>query len=221
MNEQTTLIAPSILSANFSRLESEIKRVESAGAKVLHMDVMDGHFVPNISFGPGIIRTVNTFTDLVLDTHLMIESPDRYLEQFRDAGSDILTVHVEACTHLHRTVARIKELGMKAGVSLNPSTSLMTIEEILPYVDLVLIMSVNPGFGGQKFIETSIKKITTLARMIGEQSSPAVIEVDGGIDSVTIRRVVDAGARYLVAGNAVFGDGNIENNYTHLQSLIQ
>jgi ribulose-phosphate 3-epimerase len=149
----------------------------------------------------------------------MIENPDRYLEQFRDAGADILTVHVEACTHLHRTVAKIKELGMHAGVSLNPATSLTTIEEILPYVDLVLIMSVNPGFGGQRFIPTSVQKIQALSRMIKNSGSHAVVEVDGGIDSTTVREVVDAGAQYLVAGNAVFGNGHIETNLSHLQSL--
>jgi ribulose-phosphate 3-epimerase len=150
----------------------------------------------------------------------MIESPDRYLEQFRDAGADILTVHVEACTHLHRTVMRIKELGMKAGVSLNPATPLSSVEEILPYADLILIMTVNPGFGGQRFIESSIEKITRLAAMIKERGTETIIEVDGGIDMSTIGRVISAGAHYLVAGNAVFGDRNIETNFKQLQSLI-
>jgi ribulose-phosphate 3-epimerase len=214
------LIAPSILSANFADLQSDIRRAETAGAKVLHLDVMDGHFVPNITFGPGLVRTINSVTSLTLDTHLMIESPDRYLEQFRDAGADILTVHVEACTHLHRTVMRIKELGMKAGVSLNPATPLSSVEEILPYADLILIMTVNPGFGGQRFIESSIEKITRLAAMIKERGTETIIEVDGGIDMSTIGRVISAGAHYLVAGNAVFGDRNIETNFKQLQSLI-
>ncbi|MFZ4619729.1 MAG: ribulose-phosphate 3-epimerase [Bacteroidota bacterium] len=218
--KHTPLILPSILAADFSDLKHEIQRAESAGAKMFHLDVMDGHFVPNISFGPGLIRAVNSVTQLPLDTHLMIESPDRYLEQFRDAGSDILTVHVEACTHLHRTISRIKELGMKAGVSLNPATPLSQIHEILPYVDLVLIMSVNPGFGGQKFIETSIEKISQLSAIITERKLSAVIEVDGGIDKTTINRVVGCGAQYLVAGNAVFGDHNIESNFKQLQSLL-
>ncbi len=219
MIERKVLIAPSILSADFAHLESDIQRAESAGTALFHLDVMDGHFVPNISFGPGVIRTINSITKLPLDTHLMIESPDRFLEQFRDAGSDILTVHVEACRHLHRTVSRIKELGMKAGVSLNPATPLSLIHEILPYVDLILIMSVNPGFGGQKFIETSIEKITHLSVLIKENNLSTIIEVDGGIDSTTIKRVIDAGAHYLVAGNAIFGDRNIETNFKQLHSL--
>ncbi len=220
-NEKNLLIAPSVLSANFSHLEADIRRVEKAGASMLHLDVMDGHFVPNISFGPGVVRTINQFTQLPLDTHLMIESPDRYLQQFKEAGSDILTVHVEACTHLHRTVTAIQSLGMKAGVSLNPSTSLAAIEEILPFTDLILIMSVNPGFGGQSFIPTSFDKIRNLSRMIQERKLSTIIEVDGGIDAATIKSAADAGAHYLVAGNAIFGDGNIETNYQTLHTLIK
>jgi ribulose-phosphate 3-epimerase len=219
--KKEVLIAPSVLSANFANLEGDIRRAETAGARILHLDVMDGHFVPNISFGPGIVKAIDRTTDLPLDTHLMIEHPDRYLEQFRDAGADILTVHAEACTHLHRTVSRIKELGMHAGVSINPATSLTAIEEILPYIDLVLIMSVNPGFGGQKFIGSSLQKIRTMAMMIADCRSNAVIEVDGGIDTATIADVIDAGAQYLVAGNAVFANGNIESNFTQLQSYTQ
>jgi ribulose-phosphate 3-epimerase len=215
------LIAPSVLSANFAHLESDIKRVESSGAKILHLDVMDGHFVPNISFGPAIVKTIRRITTLQLDTHLMIDKPDLYLEQFKDAGADILTVHVEACTHLHRTVSRIKELGMKAGVSINPATSIGTVKEILPFVDLVLVMSVNPGFGGQKFIETTLAKIKALSKMIIDLKLPTVIEVDGGIDTITITKVIDAGAHYLVAGNAVFGDGNIETNFSQLNAFTK
>ena len=210
------LVAPSVLSANFAHLERDIHRAESAGAKIFHLDIMDGHFVPNISFGPSIVKTINGITNLPLDTHLMIEKPDLYLKQFRESGSDILTVHVEACADLHRTISNIKELGMKAGVSLNPATSLSTIKEILPFVDLVLIMSVNPGFGGQKFIETSVEKIKLLSTMIVEQKLQTVIEVDGGIDNTTIKKVIEAGAHYLVAGNAVFGNGNIESNFKEL-----
>ena len=215
------LIAPSVLSANFAHLESDIKRVESSGAKILHLDVMDGHFVPNISFGPAIVKTIRRITTLQLDTNLMIDKPDLYLEQFKDAGADILTVHVEACTHLHRTVSRIKELGMKAGVSINPATSIGTVKEILPFVDLVLVMSVNPGFGGQKFIETTLAKIKALSKMIIDLKLPTVIEVDGGIDTITITKVIDAGAHYLVAGNAVFGDGNIETNFSQLNAFTK
>jgi len=221
MLKKEILIAPSILSANFSNLERDIKRVESAGATVLHLDVMDGHFVPNISFGPNVIKTIKTSTKMVLDTHLMIERPDNYLEQFKDAGSDILTVHAEACTHLHRTITKIKELGMYAGVSINPATPLTALEEILSFVDLVLIMSVNPGFGGQKFIQTSIQKINSLSKMISEKKLSVIIEVDGGIDLKTAKNVKDAGAQYLVAGNAVFGNGNIEQNFTQLNSIIR
>ena len=215
------LIAPSLLSANFSNLERDIKRIESTGAMMIHLDVMDGHFVPNISFGPIVIKAINATTDLILDTHLMIENPDQYLEQFKDAGADILTVHVEACNHLHRTILKIKELGMNAGVSINPATSLKTIEKILPLVDLVLVMSVNPGFGGQKFIESSIQKINNLSNMISAQNLTTVIEVDGGIDLNTAKMVQDAGAHYLVAGNAIFGNRNIEHNYSQLNARIK
>jgi ribulose-phosphate 3-epimerase len=214
------LIVPSILSANFSNLEHDIKMVESAGATILHLDVMDGHFVPNISFGPNIIKAINATTEMILDTHLMIENPDQYLEQFRDAGADILTVHVEACTHLHRTITKIKELGLNAGVSINPATSLTAIEDVLPIVDLVLVMSVNPGFGGQTFIQSSIQKISNLSKLIKEQDLTAIVEVDGGIDLRTAKSVKDAGAQYLVAGNAIFGNRNIEHNYSQLKSLI-
>ncbi len=215
------LIVPSILAANFSNLERDIKKIESAGATILHLDVMDGHFVPNISFGPSIIKAINNTTEMILDTHLMIENPDRYLEQFRDAGADIVTVHVEACSHLHRTITQIKKLGMNVGVSINPATSLNTIENILPAVDLLLVMSVNPGFGGQKFIQSSIQKINDLSKMIIAQNLTTVIEVDGGIDLSTAKMVKDAGAHYLVAGNAIFGNGNIEQNYSQLNSRIR
>ena len=215
------LIVPSILAANFSNLERDIKKIESAGATILHLDVMDGHFVPNISFGPSIIKAINNTTEMILDTHLMIENPDRYLEQFRDAGADIVTVHVEACSHLHRTITQIKKLGMNVGVSINPATSLNTIENILPAVDLLLVMSVNPGFGGQKFIQSSIQKINDLSKMIIAQNLTTIIEVDGGIDLSTAKMVKDAGAHYLVAGNAIFGNGNIEQNYSQLNSRIR
>jgi ribulose-phosphate 3-epimerase len=221
MLKKEILIAPSILTANFSNLERDIKRLESAGATILHLDVMDGHFVPNISFGPNIIKAINSTTEMILDTHLMIENPDQYLEQFKDAGADILTVHVEACKHLYRTITKIKELGMYAGVSINPATSLFEIEEILPIVDLILVMSVNPGFGGQKFIHSSVQKINKLSKMIAEKKLTTIIEVDGGIDLQTVKLVKDAGAQYLVAGNAIFSNGNIEQNYSQLNSLIR
>ena len=221
MLTQEVLIAPSVLAANFSHLEEDIKRVERSGAKVLHLDVMDGHFVPNISFGPSVVHTIDNCTNLVLDTHLMIEQPDQYLEKFKQAGSDIVTVHVEVCNQLKQTVSKIKDLGMKAGVSLNPATPLSSILEILPFADLILIMSVNPGFGGQKFIEESLMKIRQLSEIIMRQNLQTIVEVDGGIDSSTIQNVIDAGAHYIVAGNAVFGDGNIEKNFTTLNSFIR
>ncbi len=221
MLKKENIIVPSVLAANFLNLEQDIKRVESTGASILHLDVMDGHFVPNISFGPGIIKAINSITNMILDTHLMIEHPDEYLERFKDAGSDILTVHAETCTHLIQTIQKIKALGMYAGVSINPNTPLTQLEEILPSVDLVLIMSVNPGFGGQKFIQSSVQKITNLTEMINKKNLKTIIEVDGGIDFESIKNVKTAGAHYLVAGNAIFGNGDIETNFKQLNSLIK
>lgn len=214
------VILPSLLSADFSALVRDIDAVTEAGATILHLDIMDGHFVPNISFGPGVVKAIDRISGLTLDTHLMVTDPDAMLEPFRDAGADILTVHVEACTHLHRTVSRIRELGMKAGVSLNPATPLSTVTEILPYVDLVLIMSVNPGFGGQRYIPSSTEKIRQLADDVRRRGLDLVIEVDGGIDRTTAAAASGAGAQYLVAGNAVFGAGDIRSNFTTLQKLI-
>ncbi len=213
-------ILPSILAANFAHLEDDINRVTKAGAQMLHLDIMDGNFVPNISFGPDIVKKINSFSHLALDTHLMIRDPDKYLEVFKAAGSDILTVHVETCVHLHRTLSRIKELGMKAGVAINPATPLSSISEILPFVDLVLIMSVNPGFGGQKFIESSLTKIRAVKELAMEKKSDFIIEVDGGIDATTISSAKKAGATYFVAGNAIFGNDDIENNFQQLQHKI-
>jgi len=198
-------ISPSILSADFSRLGEQVTAAEAAGADYIHVDVMDGHFVPNITIGPLVVRGVRRATSLPLDVHLMIESPERYVAEFCDAGANGLTVHVETCPHLHRTVQQIKELGCWAGVTLNPSTPVTSLEEILPYVDLVLVMTVNPGFGGQSFIETMLAKIQRIRRMLDELGSHADLEVDGGIDPHTTPRVVRAGANVLVAGNAIFG----------------
>jgi len=198
-------IAPSILAADFADLGTVIRAAEAAGADYVHVDVMDGQFVPNITVGLPVVAAVRRVTRLPMDVHLMIEAPERYLADFARAGADIITVHVEACSHLHRTVQQICELGARPGVSLNPATSLETVREILPYVDLVLIMSVNPGFGGQTYIPTMTAKIARLAALIAETGRAIEIEVDGGIDVNTTPEVVAAGARVLVAGTAVFG----------------
>ena len=202
---QQFMIAPSILSADFSRLGEEIEAVEKAGADVIHVDVMDGHFVPNITIGVPVVASVRKITDLPLDVHLMIQDADRYIDDFARAGADWITVHVEACPHLHRTIDRIKELGKKAGAVLNPATPLVTLEEILGDVDLVMLMSVNPGFGGQSFIRSSLNKIKTLKNMIEERDLEVGIEVDGGISPATIEKVAGAGANLFVAGSAIFG----------------
>ncbi|MEX1138839.1 MAG: ribulose-phosphate 3-epimerase [Bacteroidota bacterium] len=208
---QRVIIAPSILSADFERLGEQIRTVEQSGIQWLHLDVMDGHFVPNISFGPPVIKSIRKKTSLVLDTHLMIADPDRYLEAFREAGSDIITVHQEACNHLHRTVARIHEIGAKAGVAINPATPLSTIQDILADIDLLLVMTVNPGFGGQSYINGSTEKIRRAHAMIKESGKQIHLEVDGGIDHKTAPRAVEAGARVLVAGTSLFGAPDLKN----------
>jgi ribulose-phosphate 3-epimerase len=212
------LLAPSILAANFSDLGAAIQAAERGGADLIHLDVMDGLFVPNITFGPGVVAAIKRTASLPLDVHLMIEQPERYLAEFQKAGAYYLTVHVEACRHLQRTVTAIRELGMKAGVSLNPSTSLTAIEEILPYVDLVLVMSVNPGFGGQSFIPTTLGKISRLRTMCDSRSLSVPIEVDGGIDRSNIRSVVNAGAEIIVAGSAVFGAPDVREALAQLRT---
>jgi ribulose-phosphate 3-epimerase len=200
-----TMIAPSILSADFARLGEEITAVAKAGADVIHIDVMDGHFVPNITIGPLVVKAVRKITDLPLDVHLMIENADRYLEDFAKAGADWITVHVETGYHLHRTIHRIKELGKKAGAVLNPATPLTSLTEILPDLDLVMLMTVNPGFGGQSFIESSLTKIKQLKKMIDDRGLQVGIEVDGGVSPKTIGPIAAAGANIFVAGSAVFG----------------
>jgi ribulose-phosphate 3-epimerase len=206
-------LAPSILSADFANLGRDIEAVTRGGADQIHVDVMDGHFVPNISIGVPVVKSLRKATKLPLDVHLMISDPDRYLEAFVDAGANMLSVHVEVLPHLHRTIAQIKKLGAKAGVVLNPSTPVTAIEEIAADVDFVLVMSVNPGFGGQVFIPHSIKKIQGVRALLDHAgNSAAPIEVDGGVDLTTIEKVVHAGARWFVAGNAIFGSGDPEQN---------
>jgi len=197
-------LAPSILSADFGRLGEQVIEATKAGADYIHVDVMDGHFVPNITVGPLVVAAIRPHTNLPLDVHLMIESPEKYIQQFAQAGANIITVHVEVCPHLHRVVESIKELGVKAGVSLNPSTPLTTVDEVLSALDLVLLMSVNPGFGGQQFIEGTVGKIARLRNRLDELGLATELEVDGGINAEIAPRVAKAGARVLVAGAAVF-----------------
>ncbi|HEU5483239.1 MAG TPA: ribulose-phosphate 3-epimerase [Sphingomicrobium sp.] len=201
------LIAPSILSADFARLGEEVHAIDEAGADWIHIDVMDGHFVPNITIGPGVVKALRPHTKKPFDVHLMIAPVDPFLDDFASAGADIITVHPEAGPHLHRTLQRIRSLGKKAGVSLNPATPPDAIDHVLDEIDLVLVMSVNPGFGGQKFIESQLRKIEAVAEKIGASGLPIELEVDGGIDSETAHRAVDAGATVLVAGTAAFRGG--------------
>lgn len=198
-------IAPSILSSDFSRLGEQIREVEQGGADWIHVDVMDGRFVPNITIGPVVVEGARRATDLPLDVHLMIEDPDRYLEAFVSAGAHVLTVHAEACRHLHRTVQRIRQLGARAGVALNPATPLSAVEEVLGDLHLLLVMSVNPGFGGQAFIPRSLDRVARARRMLDSAGSEAELEVDGGVDVSNCADLRDAGATVLVAGSAVYG----------------
>jgi len=201
-------IAPSILSADFTKLADEIAAVEAGGAKVLHVDVMDGHFVPNITIGLPVVKSLRKATKLTIDTHLMIEEPNRYAVKFVEAGADMVSVHVEADVHLQRTLVTIREAGAKAGIAINPATPLSAIEEALPYADFVLLMSVNPGFGGQSFIPTSVDKLRRLKKMIADRGLATKIEIDGGIDASNIAEIVQSGAEIIVAGSAVYGRGN-------------
>ena len=214
------IIAPSILSADFTQLGNELKSVEAAGADWIHIDVMDGSFVPNISYGPIVVEACKRATDLVLDVHLMIERPDHLIPEFAKSGADYISVHAEACTHLHRSLQLIKSLGKKAGVALNPATPVSAIEWVADQLDFVLVMSVNPGFGGQKFIESSLKKIKRLSALFREKKSDTIIQVDGGINSETIGRVSRAGATSFVAGSAIFNTPDYKATIDQLRKNI-
>jgi ribulose-phosphate 3-epimerase len=211
-------VAPSILAADFTKLGEEIQAVEKAGADWIHIDVMDGHFVPNITVGPLIVEAVNRVTDLPLDVHLMIENPDRYIPEFVEAGADVLTVHIENCPHLHRTIQHIKSFGIKAGVVVNPATSLSLLEEILGDIDLVLLMSVNPGFGGQKFIPSVIDKIEYLREILEKSNSDVEVQVDGGIKVDNAAEIVSAGTDILVVGSGIFSTDNYKSTIMKLKN---
>ena len=212
------LISPSILSADFAKLGEEVRAIDEAGADWIHVDVMDGHFVPNITIGPGVVKALRPHSAKPFDVHLMISPVDNFLDAFAEAGADIITVHPEAGPHLHRTIQRIKGLGKKAGVSLNPATPAKALDYVLEEIDLVLVMSVNPGFGGQKFISSQLRKIEAIAKRIARENLDVQIEVDGGVDSVTARQAVDAGATALVAGTAAF-KGGPDNYAANIRAL--
>ncbi len=213
-------IAPSLLSADFRNLEKQIKLCEKGSADLLHLDIMDGHFVPNITFGPMVVKAINSVTHIKLDTHLMIEKPERYIKDFADAGSDIITVHVETCPHLHRTIQLIQSYGKKAGVTLNPSTPASALTQVLKFVDLILVMTVNPGFGGQKFISEMIEKIEIIACMRDNVNPHILIEVDGGVNEQNAKKLADAGTDILVAGNSIFLQKNIPDAINNLRRAV-
>tara|TARA_B100001540_G_scaffold4099_1_gene3671 strand:- start:94 stop:762 length:669 start_codon:yes stop_codon:yes gene_type:complete len=215
-------ISPSILSADFTRLADQVREAEEAGVDYIHVDVMDGHFVPNITIGPLVVKALRPITKLPLDVHLMIENPEFYIEDFSKAGADIITVHQEATPHLHRTIQQIHDLGIKAGVSINPSTSVRTLDEIICDVDLILVMSVNPGFGGQSYIHSCTNKIRKVREMLDDRGVSADLEVDGGVNVDTVNEVISAGANAFVAGSAIFNDKNsVAENVSALRAKIK
>lgn len=212
-------IAPSLLAADFSNLKEEVKRVENAGADMLHIDIMDGHFVPNLTFGPGIVKSIRACSNLTFDVHLMIENPDLYIKDFALAGADIISVHAEACSHLHRTIQNIKSCGVKSAVALNPATPLQSLEYVIQDLDMVLIMSVNPGFGGQKFINTSINKVRALKDYTTKNNINIDIEVDGGINLNNVKSLYSAGANVIVAGSAIYKSDDIDDAIRQFKSI--
>jgi ribulose-phosphate 3-epimerase len=214
------IIAPSILTADFSNLAQQIRYVELGGADWIHCDIMDGQFVPNLTFGPIVVSSIRKITKLPLDVHLMIKNPDGLLEEFIKAGANYVTVHQEEVVHLHRTVTRIKELGAHAGVAINPATPISSLKEILEFVDMVLIMSVNPGFGGQKFIENSTRKIKELSELRGQLGLDFIIEIDGGINKNNLKTISDAGCNAFVIGNSIYGSNNITAATVELKNII-
>ena len=213
------LIAPSVLSANFANLQSDIEMINNSAADWFHVDVMDGVFVPNISFGFPVIKALKKLAKKPLDVHLMIVDPDRYTQAFKEAGADILTVHIEACNHLHRSIQNIKNCGMKAGIAINPHTNISLLQDVIADIDLVCVMSVNPGFGGQKFIENTYDKVKNLKQLIVDKNSAALIEIDGGVDLTNYKKLINCGANVLVAGNTVFSSSKPLDTITQLKTL--